>query len=106
MTKKRLFEMIDACRPGHPDLDDPDLALLADNLRRDEALSARYDRSQRTDEAIGAAVRNVPVPDNARDRLFAALERRTRLRIWTRRGLVASGIVGVIAATVLLVFAV
>ncbi len=104
MTKKRLLEMIDACRPGHPDLDDPDLALLADNLRHDEALSARYDRSQRTDEAIGAAVRNVPVPDDARDRLFAALERRTRLRIWTRRGFVAGGIV--IAATVLLVLSI
>ena len=74
MDRELLREMIDACRSGHPDKDDPELAAMVEAIARDEKLAAAFERSQRTDEAIGQAVRNVQPPSGAADRLLETLD--------------------------------
>jgi hypothetical protein len=64
---------IDACRPGHDDLQLPDLLGFAQQLKSQPELAVRFARVQRCDAQIQAAMQNVEVPSGARQRLLQRL---------------------------------
>jgi hypothetical protein len=69
----RLIEAIEACRPQSDDHLQPDLAPLAAKLAGSARLREAFERIQKTDAAIGRAVREVPVPEGLADRLLVRL---------------------------------
>jgi hypothetical protein len=74
-TKEAIKEAIDACRPGTDDASLPEMSALADSLQNDEQVRGWYDRTQRSDAAIGRVFRDIPVPEGLADRLIAGVER-------------------------------
>ncbi len=81
MNSKLLLEMLEACRPGHDDLAQPELQSLADELTRNERLQAALARSQRHDTEIARAMHDVTTPAGLLDRLLATLEAETGLDV-------------------------
>jgi len=124
---ERILEAIEACRGGSDDVADEELAFLAAELEADAELADLYDRVQRTDEVLAAAFREVPVPEGLQQRLLdrlaatraadtlaadsrkataALAENRpavaaARPRRFSRRWLVAGGVLTTTAAAVL-----
>ena len=74
MTDRRLQQAIDACRPGSPDVQSPDLDFLAVAVRTDPELRRRYERSQQFDAAVSRRFHDVPVPDDLAERVLAAVD--------------------------------
>ena len=74
MTSKHLHELIDACRPGHEDADQPELSELARELKQDPNLQRLFERSQKLDEAIRTSFQAVTPPPGLAERLLAAIE--------------------------------
>lgn len=67
-------EQIDACRAGSDDdLALPELAALATAVEGDRALAEEVARSQRFDQAVAAAMLDLPVPAGLAERLLAKL---------------------------------
>jgi len=69
----QIWEKMEACRPGHDDLDNPELAGLAAEIAVRRDLENRFARLQRLDGALADAIQEVPVPDGLAGRLMAAL---------------------------------
>jgi hypothetical protein len=69
----QLREQIDACRPGSDDLALPALADLAAALPGDAALREEFARSRQFDQAVAAALHDLPVPAGLAERLLAAM---------------------------------
>ena len=74
MTDEEIQQAIDACRPGSDDLQQPEMAALAEAIRRDPDVRRRYECSQQFDALVRGPFRDVPVPDGLADRLLAAVE--------------------------------
>ena len=74
MTSRHLHELIDACRPGHEDIDQPDFSELARELSQDPKLQQQFDRSQKLDSAIRTTFQDVTPPAGLAERLHEALE--------------------------------
>lgn len=74
MTSNRLYELIDACRPGHDDIDQPEFRELAIALSRDAELKRVFERSQGFDAALQDAFQSVTPPAGLGDRILTALE--------------------------------
>ena len=76
MIDKELLKAIDACRPGSDDINinAPEMAELAELLRRDPAARELYQRVQQIDTDMKATMEDVPVPDGLKQRLAARLE--------------------------------
>lgn len=72
MDIRAALEKLDVVRPGSPDLDDPDLADAAAALS-DEEVRRHFAQRQAFDRAVTAAMRDVPVPDDLRGRIFDSL---------------------------------
>jgi hypothetical protein len=72
MNEREIREAIDACRPGSDDLSLPEMAELADLIRRDSRVRQWYERAQRFDATIGEAFRDVQPPDGLLSRLLAS----------------------------------
>jgi hypothetical protein len=70
---ERILEALDACRAGHDDLHDADLAALAARLAEDADLRDRLARVQRLDVRLAEAIDDVPVPEGLAERLLVAL---------------------------------
>ena len=75
MNDREIKEAIDACRPGADDAGLPEMAGLAGMLCDDERARQLYERTQRSDAAIGHAFRNTSVPEGLQDRLLEAVQR-------------------------------
>jgi hypothetical protein len=73
MTDQEIQQAIDACRPGSDDLQQPEMAGLAEAIRRDPDVRRRYECSQQFDALVREPFRDVPVPDGLADRLLAAI---------------------------------
>lgn len=73
-TDQEIQQAIDACRPGSEDLQQPEMALLAEAVLRDPGVRRRYERSLRFDAGVRQAFRDVPVPDGLGERLLAAVD--------------------------------
>src|SRR2546426_12779898 len=71
-SSRRLREQIDACRPGGDDLALPALAELAQSIKDDPALAEEVRCCQAFDCLVGAAIHDVSVPADLRERLIAA----------------------------------
>jgi hypothetical protein len=71
--KEQIREAMESCRPGSDDLLDGALAPLAAVLAQDAELQTRFGRLQRTDAAVAAAFRDVPIPDGLANRLLDRL---------------------------------
>ena len=56
MTDQEIQQAIDACRPGSDDLQRPEMAALAEAVRRDPEVRRRYERSQQFDASVSGAV--------------------------------------------------
>jgi hypothetical protein len=69
----RLIEAIEVCRPQSDDLSQPELAFLAIQLAGNPELKEVLGRVQKTDMAIGRALRDVPMPEGLADRLLVRL---------------------------------
>lgn len=72
-----ILEQIDACRPGSDDLRDAENAALAKRLADDPQARVLYDRVQKLDTRIAAALEIVEVPEGLADRLLRAMARDT-----------------------------
>jgi hypothetical protein len=71
--KQQIQEAMEACRPGHGDVDDPEMARLAAELVASRDLEDRFARLQQLDGALADAIQDVPVPAGLADRLMARL---------------------------------
>ncbi len=74
MTSKPIHELIDACRPGHDDVDQPEFSELAKELPRDPKLKRLFERSQQLDAAIRTSFQTVTPPPGLAQRLLEAIE--------------------------------
>lgn len=74
MTSRHLQDMIDACRPGHDDLDQAEFNELATELSRDPKLQRLFERSQALDATIRSSFQAVTPPPGLAERLLASLE--------------------------------
>lgn len=74
MNPRHLHELIDACRPGHEDADQPELSELARELKQDPNLQRLFERSQKLDEAIRTSFQAVTPPPGLAERLLASIE--------------------------------
>jgi hypothetical protein len=72
--EKRIIEGIEACRPGSDDVHASDLNDVASQLRDDPAARVAYERAQKWDAAISAAMEQVPVPEGLKERLLDRLQ--------------------------------
>ena len=75
MNPKDLHELIDSCRPGHTDVDQPELSELARELAQDPSLQQLFARSQELDDGIKTAFQSVTPPPGLADRLLEAIEK-------------------------------
>ncbi len=73
MTDQEIQQAIDACRPGSDDLQLPEMAALAEAIRRDPEVRRRYECSQKFDALVREPFRDLPVPDGLADRVLAAI---------------------------------
>jgi negative regulator of sigma E activity len=69
----RLLEALEACRPGSDDLEDPAMALLAEQLAADPELAELAERLTRVDASVAEAFGDVPLPDGLAERITARL---------------------------------
>ena len=74
MDERKIQEAMDACRPGSDDLHLPELKPLADSLPSDPARQVAFARVQRLDVRLGAAVRDVAVPEGLAARILGRIE--------------------------------
>lgn len=68
-----IRQQIEACRPGSDDLQLPEMAAAAEQVRRDPAVSDIYEQTQAWDALVAEAFADVPVPDGLQERLLARL---------------------------------
>ena len=73
MDHQESLNWIDACRPDHDDLADAELSALAARLDADPQARLAFERSQRFDRAVLAAMHDLPVPDGLSEKLLVQL---------------------------------
>jgi hypothetical protein len=73
LSDPRLIKAIEVCRPQSDDLSQPELAFLAVQLAGNPELEEVLGRVQKTDVAIGRALRDVPIPEGLVERLLVRL---------------------------------
>ncbi|HRX77929.1 MAG TPA: hypothetical protein P5307_02645 [Pirellulaceae bacterium] len=74
MKSEPLHDMIDACRPGHDDLDQPEFSELAQALSEDSKLQRVFARSQEFDTTLRTTFQAVAPPPGFAERLLASLD--------------------------------
>ncbi|MCS7306552.1 MAG: hypothetical protein NZ602_15780 [Thermoguttaceae bacterium] len=72
--KQRIYEAIEACRPGSQDLSDPGLAFLDRALAEQPGLAARYEWVQAVDRQVALIFTEVPVPEGLETRILETLQ--------------------------------
>ncbi len=85
IRNRRVENAIEACRPDGRNADDAEFAFLTAELAANPSLADRYDRVQRLDARIAAAMREVPVADDLADRLLARLTSKKSMPEVSRR---------------------
>jgi len=70
MTNKDASFVLGACRPNGADATDPEFAEALVQAGHDPALKAWFDEQRRTDTAIAARLKSVPVPADLRSRIL------------------------------------
>ncbi|MBC8354868.1 MAG: hypothetical protein H8E66_23060 [Planctomycetes bacterium] len=73
MTSRHLNELMDVCRPGHNDVNQPELKELASKLSEDPTLRHLFARSQEVDAAIRTSFQAVAPPPGLAERLLDAI---------------------------------
>ena len=73
MLDPKLIEQIDACRPESRDIEQAELAHLAESLPGDPQVRAAYQTVQRLDARLVAAFDDVPVPAGLAGRILDRL---------------------------------
>ena len=71
--QEQIRELLEAFRPGLDHLQSPEFQLLAERLAGDQRLQEQFERSQRLDGAVSAAMQDVQVPEGLADRLLDAV---------------------------------
>ncbi len=74
MTSRHLYELIDACRPGHDDINQPEFGELTESLARDADLQRLFARAQEVDLAIRTTFQAVTPPPGFAERLLKAID--------------------------------
>ncbi len=74
MTSEHLHDLIDACRPSHDDVDQPEFSELAIELPQDPNLQRLFERSQQLDAAIRTTFQKVTPPPGLAERLLEAID--------------------------------
>jgi len=77
MDCRTALEILEVARPGSGDLADPELAEAAAHIESHAECQQEFLRRQQLDRKIGAAMRDVPVPQNLKTRLLAELAARS-----------------------------
>lgn len=70
---KRIIEGIEACRPLSDDVHAPDLSDVARAIQTDPAARLLYERVQKSDASISAAMEEVPIPPGLAERIVESL---------------------------------
>ncbi len=78
MIEQRIWEALDACRPGSEDLQQPEMAEAAGELAHDPQLAELARQSAALDARIMAAMHDLPVPEDLSARLLARLAAQTK----------------------------
>ena len=86
MNDKQLHEMIDACRPGDDDLNQPEMAVLASHLAQNAQASELRQRIEQTDCRIIEAFQEVSVPSGLAERLLAGCDLAASCDLATSQG--------------------
>lgn len=73
MDNKKFRELIDACRPSHPDLNDPEMRVLRDEIERDPDARRLFDRAKEDDQLLRSALATAPVPEGLDQRILEQL---------------------------------
>lgn len=69
----QIREAMEACRPGHDDLEGPEMARLAAEMVAHRELERRFARLQQLDGILAEVIQDVPVPEGLADRLMVVL---------------------------------
>ncbi|MBI2481467.1 MAG: hypothetical protein HYV60_23355 [Planctomycetia bacterium] len=88
MTSKQLYELIDACRPGRDDVDQPEFSELATALSQDPHLREVFARSQEVDSMIRTTFQAVTPRPGFAERLLESLETATIEDIEVSQGVI------------------
>ncbi len=73
LSRERICDALESCRPGSSDLFAADLADVADRMTHDSRWEELYERIQSTDLKISAAFQDVEIPPGLEQRLMASL---------------------------------
>ena len=73
IQKLNAAEAMEACRPGHADLDSPEMEGVVVEMVAHRRLEERFARLQQLDGVIADVVQNVPVPEGLTDRVLTML---------------------------------
>ena len=84
MNKNQARELLQACRPGGRDENDPEFAAALEQLATKPELARQFARQQNFDAGVSAAVKQIPVPPGLKAALLAARPA-TPARPWWRR---------------------
>ncbi|NBD38633.1 MAG: hypothetical protein GVY10_08700 [Verrucomicrobia bacterium] len=74
MNKARIKEILLAYRPGEGLEDDPDVRYALEKSQQDPELQCWLEEQRAFDGAVRAALQEIPVPDNLRERILSAAE--------------------------------
>jgi hypothetical protein len=74
LSRERICDALESCRPGSNDLDAPDLADIAAQVAQNPHWEEVYERIQNIDLKISAAFQDVEIPAGLEQRLLASLK--------------------------------
>jgi hypothetical protein len=74
LSRERILDAIESCRPASDDLFTPELADVADQIAVDPQSERYYERLQNLDLKISAAFHDVEIPPGLEQRLVAKVE--------------------------------
>jgi hypothetical protein len=73
LSHERILEVLESCRAGSSDLDNPEFADVAEQIAKNPELEEIYEQIQNADLKISAAFHDVEIPAGLEQRLVAAL---------------------------------
>jgi hypothetical protein len=74
LSRERICDALESCRPGSNDLSAPEFTDVAAHIARSPEWEAVYERIQNTDLKISAAFLDVEIPPGLEQRLVASLD--------------------------------
>lgn len=74
MDEKKIYDVLEGCRPGQLESDCSEFRAVREELLEDEVLQLQFEKSQAFDQCLTEEFLDVPVADDVRDRLQEAID--------------------------------